>query len=302
MVARNWVGGASGNWNVGGNWDPAAVPTGVDTAAIDRTGGAIVTGDVNIACAAIYIGATQAANVLRVQNDIDVPIVEVGPTAGSYIEFDGFTVGPIDVELDEFDVRIASGCRFKGTVNFHGPSYSAPMDIQAAAPARGPDWRVFDATADVKMWWVIDNLSTLFVWAAGAKLRAVRGCQFLALTDNQPELHVGATRYKFVGDWSKMNHFSGGRYSEKNRSKNVTKVSHQGSMGAGIAWSGNIVDATYKFLKDELQYWCDEGTEVVVITRDRAITGFITNFHWRPAGVGADPDAFEYDIEIVEGG
>jgi len=297
MVARTWNGGAAGNWAVAGNWLPAVIPGPGDTATIDRAGGADVTGDANIACDAIYIGQVNGANILDVEHDFDVPEVIVYNQAGNILNFDGAAVGPIDVEVDELNIQKTSGVLISGTVDLHGPSYSAPCTLHADTVDH---WLNLAATANLELWWIIDDKTTYFSPPNGAKIRAVRGVQFLALTDHNPEVHVVGTRYKLPGSFKIVKPFSGGRYGAQDNTKARSHTAHHGPRAAGIGWAGTIDDATYKFIKDELQYWSDEGQVLQVFIRDRAIYGYITNMQWRPAGTGASKDTFEYEIEFTE--
>lgn len=284
-----------GNWQLAGNWNPVGIPGPGEAATIDLVGGALVTGNANIDCSAIYIGEFQANNILIVRYDLKLSVaVRISSQANNQLRLNG-TTRDIDVETPVINCHKADGVKFEGVVNVHGPAYDDPCVIEA----RAGDFTLA-ASADIEMWWVRDLLHAQFTWTAGAKLRAVRGCQFLALTDNNPEIHVGATRYKLPGSFKGINPFSGGRYSAQDQTKTISKVAHHGSRAAGISWAGSIDDATLKFIKDELQYWCDEGQEVQVFIRDRAIYGYITNMHWRPANIGASPDQFEYEIEFTE--
>ncbi|MCC6652957.1 MAG: hypothetical protein IT348_17515, partial [Candidatus Eisenbacteria bacterium] len=54
-AAVRWNNAAGGNWNVPGNWTPAAVPTAADTAVIDLAGTYTVTVNQNLAIAGLRI-------------------------------------------------------------------------------------------------------------------------------------------------------------------------------------------------------------------------------------------------------
>jgi hypothetical protein len=294
VVARTWNGGAAGNWNVAGNWLPAAVPGPGDTATIDRAGGASVTGDAVIACDEIHIGQTQANNMLDARYNLNVGKVYVYSTGTNRLRLDGVTVGPIDVEIDTLEVRQADGLKFFGVVNFHGPSYSAPMSLTTTGATGTIRW---DAAADVEWWWVIDTITNAtIIWADGAKFRAWRGVQFTAL--DPWFILVAGVRYNLNGSYTNPQYTQGGVYVIKDRLGNRSAVDQVGRRPRIISWNGVIDSAIYKFLKDELEYWNTQGTVVEVFTRDAALRANITDFGWRPTG--PDTNSFYYYIECTE--
>ena len=297
MAVRTWVGGAAGDWSAGANWSGGVKPGVGDDAVIDRAGGADVTGDEDIACDNINVGETNGSNVLDVENDLDVGILRLYNQAGNKIELDGTTVGAIDCEVDDMDIRKDDGLDIIGEVDLHGPSYDSPCAVNANSHATYMD---IDATADLELYWFVDAVTAQFDIPDGARVRAVRGVQFTNLADSLYCVHVAGTRYGLRGNHRNVDYSSGGRYNLGDREQNRSDLTHHGSRPATVSWSGEIVDATYKFEKDLLQYWCDTGQALHVVTRDRIIKAFITSSPWKPAGPGADPHAFDYQVEFME--
>lgn len=292
MPDRVWAGGAVGNWNLGANWAPAGVPGPGEKATINLAGGATVTGDVAIDCNRIDIGETQASNILICRYDVKINArIKVFSQANNQLRLNGLT-RDIDVETPIIECYIADGVRFEGVVDLHGKDYDDPCVIES----RGGDF-VFYATADVEMWWIKDNEHSSFgVLPAGARLLAWRGVQLTIL--DPWEIHVAGVRYEFSGSYREPQYSSGGVYAVSDRMGTRSRVRQTGRKPKIVAWSGAIDDATYKYLKDELHYWHEEGTVVTVFTRDAIITGKITDFGWRPTG--AHKDSFYYFIEVTE--
>lgn len=293
MVARTWNGGAAGVWALAANWLPAAIPGVGDTATIDRAGGATVTGNADIACDGIYVGQVNGSNILLVQNDLNVGALVVYNQALNKVELDGTTVGAIVAEMDTLDCRKSSGIVVKGPVNLHGPSYSAPLTLVATTVA---DYLSLDASANLEAWWLVDDKTAAFVITSGAKFRAWRGVQFTALT--VWAIHVAGVKYDLNGSYASPQYTQGGVYVIKDRLGNRSAVDQTGRRPRVISWNGVIDDATYKFLKDEIEYWNSQGTELHVVTRDAIIKARITDCGWRPTG--PDTKSFYYYIECTE--